>query len=125
MVKGAVPSLTSAVLALGLAVHLVVGTTSFEDRCTKSCFGDQVARQYPNSTVNIVQYVPAGTNITFPFNAPSCARPGQVVAVDLCRVAMNINTSSSSQITLETWLPRNWTGRFLSTGNGGLSGCTL
>ncbi|GAW07762.1 feruloyl esterase b precursor [Lentinula edodes] len=24
---------------------------------------------------------------------------------------------------MEIWLPRNWTGRFLSTGNGGLSGC--
>ena len=26
-------------------------------------------------------------------------------------------------ITLEAWLPTNWTGRFLSTGNGGVSGC--
>ncbi|KAK7464293.1 hypothetical protein VKT23_006460 [Stygiomarasmius scandens] len=24
---------------------------------------------------------------------------------------------------MEAWLPRNWTGRFLSTGNGGLAGC--
>lgn len=26
-------------------------------------------------------------------------------------------------MTLEAWLPSNWTGRFLSGGNGGLSGC--
>jgi feruloyl esterase len=26
-------------------------------------------------------------------------------------------------MVLEAWLPQNWTGRFLSTGNGGLSGC--
>jgi feruloyl esterase len=25
---------------------------------------------------------------------------------------------------METWLPKNWTGRFLSTGNVGLGGCT-
>jgi feruloyl esterase len=24
---------------------------------------------------------------------------------------------------MEVWLPQNWTGRFLSTGNGGLGGC--
>ncbi|KFZ21615.1 hypothetical protein V502_02921 [Pseudogymnoascus sp. VKM F-4520 (FW-2644)] len=28
-----------------------------------------------------------------------------------------------SGITLEAWLPSTWTGRFLSTGNGGQSGC--
>jgi feruloyl esterase len=26
-------------------------------------------------------------------------------------------------ITLEAWMPTNWTGRFLSTGNGDISGC--
>lgn len=36
---------------------------------------------------------------------------------------MLVNTSDSSSMTLEAWLPSNWTGRFLSGGNGGLSGC--
>lgn len=36
---------------------------------------------------------------------------------------MLVNTSSTSSMTLEAWLPSNWTGRFLSGGNGGLSGC--
>ncbi|KAF9257169.1 tannase and feruloyl esterase [Marasmius fiardii PR-910] len=36
---------------------------------------------------------------------------------------MQVETSSSSNIRMEAWLPRNWTGRFLSTGNGGLQGC--
>ncbi|KAF5336743.1 hypothetical protein D9758_016283 [Tetrapyrgos nigripes] len=36
---------------------------------------------------------------------------------------MSVATSSDSEISLEVWFPRNWTGRFLSTGNGGLSGC--
>ena len=46
-----------------------------------------------------------------------------MVPVDLCHVAMFVKTSVISNITLEAWLPTNWTGRFLSTGNGGLSGC--
>lgn len=36
---------------------------------------------------------------------------------------MSVSTSNRSGITLEAWLPTNWTGRFLSTGNGGVSGC--
>lgn len=36
---------------------------------------------------------------------------------------MNVTTSSSSSIILEAWLPSQWNGRFLSTGNGGLNGC--
>lgn len=36
---------------------------------------------------------------------------------------MNVTTSNSSNIILEAWLPSEWEGRFLSTGNGGLAGC--
>ncbi|EON96030.1 putative feruloyl esterase b protein [Phaeoacremonium minimum UCRPA7] len=36
---------------------------------------------------------------------------------------MTLSTSNRSGIDMEVWLPKNWTGRFLSTGNGGLGGC--
>ena len=36
---------------------------------------------------------------------------------------MYVATSSRSGISMEAWLPEQWTGRFLSTGNGGLDGC--
>ncbi|THU92545.1 tannase-domain-containing protein [Dendrothele bispora CBS 962.96] len=36
---------------------------------------------------------------------------------------MFVATSEWSAISLEAWFLRNWTGRFLSTENGGLSGC--
>lgn len=36
---------------------------------------------------------------------------------------MNVTTSNASNIILEAWLPSTWSGRFLSTGNGGLAGC--
>ncbi|RAO67358.1 uncharacterized protein BHQ10_003370 [Talaromyces amestolkiae] len=44
-------------------------------------------------------------------------------SVEFCRVSLNVTTSSKSQIYMEAWLPGNYTGRFLSTGNGGLGGC--
>lgn len=36
---------------------------------------------------------------------------------------MNVTTSEQSGIRLEAWFPQNYTGRFLSTGNGGDGGC--
>jgi len=79
----------------------------------------------PDVTVNFAQHIPAGTNLTLEQddNLATCDRPYQIVPVDLCRVAMFVKTSDISNITLEAWLPTNWTGRFLSTGNGGTSGC--
>lgn len=67
----------------------------------------------PSVTVNFATYVPAGTNVTFQqdANLTTCTRPFQVVPVDLCRVAMAVSTSERSGITLEAWLPTNWTGR--------------
>lgn len=41
----------------------------------------------------------------------------------ICRIGMNVTTSNASNIFLEAWLPIEWNGRFLSTGNGGLAGC--
>lgn len=76
-----------------------------------------------NSTRQVLEYVPAGTNLMFPDNDPTCARPSQVVSADLCRVALLIPTSKRSSITFEMWLPVQWSGRFLGTGNGGIDGC--
>ncbi|KAK3674330.1 Feruloyl esterase [Recurvomyces mirabilis] len=80
---------------------------------------------YANTTVNFATHIPAGTNVTLPSagTVAQCATPYQVAPVDLCRIAMLVKTSPISNITLEAWLPTNWTGRFLSTGNGGLGGC--
>lgn len=85
---------------------------------------------FENVTVNLATFIPAGTNLTLPTDAnlstcfrPSIQTPKQLVATDLCRVSMNVATSNSSEITLEAWLPLNWTGRFLGTGNGGVDGC--
>lgn len=73
--------------------------------------------------VSLVQFVANGTTISFPDSDASCGRPSQGVTADLCRVALHVPTSNRSGISMEAWLPRDWSGRFLSTGNGGLGGC--
>jgi feruloyl esterase len=78
-----------------------------------------------NVTVNFANFAPAGTNLSFTqdFGLANCGYPNALVTSDMCRVAMYVATTYRSGITLEAWLPVNWTGRFLSTGNGGTSGC--
>jgi hypothetical protein len=90
----------------------------------QSCLSFTPELYVENSTRQVLEYVPAGTNLTFPYNDPTCDRPNQVVSADLCRVALSIPTSTRSSITFEIWLPAIWSGRFLATGNGGLDGCT-
>lgn len=98
-------------------------TMQFETACND--FASQTANLIANTTIFFSEFVPAGTNLTFPDQDPSCASTtsSQVILADMCRVAMNVSTSTQSGITMEAWLPQNWTGRFLSTGNGGLGGC--
>lgn len=111
--------LLPSLFALGSAAQQIVSQPH------RACSAIADSFSYQDVTVNFAQYIKAGTNITLEQddNLATCARPAQVVPVDLCRVAMFVKTSDISNITLEAWLPTNWTGRFLSTGNGGLSGC--
>ena len=92
---------------------------SFQSQCESF----QPQKHVYNSTLDVLEYVTAGTNVTFPDDVISCNRSSQVVAVDLCRVALSIPTSNRSSISFEAWFPANWTGRFLATGNGGVDGC--
>lgn len=89
---------------------------SFSQRLSNSVLG-------VNASVQPTQFVKAGTTLNFPNVPADCSRPSQLASIDLCRVALNVTTSASSSIRMEAWLPLNWTGRFLSTGNGGLGGC--
>ncbi|KAK1635766.1 tannase and feruloyl esterase [Colletotrichum phormii] len=110
-------SLDLSAMLLVPAAQYVMG--AFADDC--SALANNL--KLPNTTVWFSTPVSAGTNITFPENHPTCTRPGQVVEVDICRVSMLTTTGPISNVSIETWLPSNWTGRFLSTGNGGTGGC--
>ncbi|KAH3911502.1 carboxylic ester hydrolase [Parastagonospora nodorum] len=75
-----------------------------------------------HGTVHFSEFVAAGTNLSLSDNDPTC-ESSVVVLADICRIALSVATSNSSGLNMEAWLPSNWTGRFLSGGNGGLNGC--
>lgn len=103
------------------AVAAAAGNQSFE----AGCLAFRPETTVWNSTRTQLEFVPAGTTLTFPDNDASCNRKSQVVSVDLCRIALSVPTSNRSSITLELWLPETWTGRTLATGNGGIDGCEI
>ncbi|KAF2845817.1 tannase and feruloyl esterase [Plenodomus tracheiphilus IPT5] len=76
-----------------------------------------------NASSISAKFVLANTTLQFPDSEPTCTRLSQFISVDLCRITLNVSTSGQSGLRMEAWLPANWTGRFLSTGNGGLGGC--
>ncbi|KAH8669157.1 feruloyl esterase B [Xylariales sp. PMI_506] len=112
-------SLVLSVLLGLLGASAAADTDSFEAAC--AAFGDKI--NIENVTFGFTEYVPAGSNISLTDIPSVCQTTAQQVAVDLCRVYTNVSTSDRSGIRLESWFPRTYNGRFLSTGNGGLAGC--
>ena len=110
-------------LAIAALQTCLPALASNENDFMTRCLSFTPALHIYNSSIRALEYVPSGRNLTFPYNDVTCARPSQVVAVDLCRVALSIPTSDRSSISFELWLPENWSGRFLGTGNGGIDGC--
>ncbi|KAJ0417825.1 putative feruloyl esterase B-2 [Aspergillus carlsbadensis] len=105
--------------ALTLGTAAFAQNDKFQARCEN--FANEI--DIPHVKVNFANYLPGGTNLSLVDNDPSCGAAYQGVTADTCRIAMAVATSNSSEITLEAWFPREYNGRFLSTGNGGLSGC--
>lgn len=103
------------------AGSLLTQQTSFEDQCAKFAIDDN--RRVSNATVTNHAFVAAGTNLSLPGADPSCGLASQVVDVDLCRVSLEIATSNRSAVLVEVWMPADWNGRLVTTGNGGLGGC--
>ncbi|UQC78964.1 feruloyl esterase B [Colletotrichum lupini] len=100
-----------------------MGLLVTEERATKPWLILVSPGSLVNSTAQEISYVETGANLTFPEQDPSCGRGSQVVRTNLCRVAMNITTSSRSQIVAEVWLPEKWNGRMVAVAGGGLDGC--
>jgi len=114
--------LIQVMLSVATAAFLLlpgIRAQNFEQTC--SHLSDTLTVE--NATIETIDLVSAGTNLTFPNVDPSCRTASQVVPVDICRVQMTLATSDRSSTFMEAWLPRNWTGRFLATGNGGIGGC--
>ncbi|KAL0565859.1 hypothetical protein V5O48_016161 [Marasmius crinis-equi] len=112
--------LSSTISSLLTALQLS-SSFDFDSACSLSALSSVNFSR--NTTLFQASVVPAGSTIQFPDTDPSCGATPQVALADICRVTMEVETSPTSRINMEAWLPRNWTGRFLSTGNGGLGGC--
>jgi feruloyl esterase len=112
-------------LLLLICFWSTIPVTSFDFDSTCSSIAAQIPSAIPDypTTVRFTELVSAGTNLSLTDNDPSCGDAFEIVLTDICRIAMSVATSEHSEISLEAWLPRNWTGRFLTTGNGGLGGC--
>ncbi|KAL5364441.1 tannase and feruloyl esterase-domain-containing protein [Aspergillus floccosus] len=91
---------------------------SFAQRCRSFLAGHLTDTQRPT-----VEFVAAGSNLTLYGTNTSCDHVSISVPVDLCRVSLSVSTSTRSGVDIELWLPSNWTGQFLQTGNGGIDGC--
>ncbi|KAJ7243166.1 tannase and feruloyl esterase [Mycena haematopus] len=83
------------------------------------CLSLKSALFLENTTILDISYVSAGSTIKLHGNCLSKA----FVTAPLCRVQFSTNTSDTSSVRAEAWLPDEWYGRVLGTGNGGLGGC--
>ena len=112
-------NITNAFVLVAGLLQCAVADATFQQKCL--AFAPQ--QDIFNSTLAVLDYVPAGTNISLPDNDPSCNTRSQVAAVELCRAALHIPTSNRSSLVVELWLPEKWSGRVLAVGNGGIDGC--
>jgi feruloyl esterase len=101
---------------------------SFESKCTSFSSALHLSN-YSDYKVTISEYLPASSvlNLTAEGWNTTCEAGGYnsppPMPVNLCRLGLTVATSNESEVILETWLPEEWNGRFLSAGNGGLAGC--
>jgi len=112
----------AAPLLLSLLVLLYCAQLAVSDTFQDTCLAFRPA--VANATFELTEYVPRGTPVRLQGNN-RCGGSNRTAPVmqDVCRVALNISTSARSGVQFEAWLPRNWTGRFAATGNGGIGGC--
>ncbi|KAJ7770430.1 tannase and feruloyl esterase [Mycena metata] len=85
-----------------------------------ACLALKSSLKLENSTITNVSYIHAGSTIDTP---GPCGVETTDVQTALCRVQFFTNTTDTSSVRAEAWLPDEWYGRFLATGNGGLGGC--
>ncbi|KAF2432158.1 tannase and feruloyl esterase [Tothia fuscella] len=103
---------------LRFSFDVIHATSSVADQFEQDCASLAAKQSFTITTIFFSQYAAAGSNIIVQAMGPTTLKiPGNI-----CRIGAYAATSNRSGINFETWLPRNWTGSFVSHGNGGLSG---
>jgi feruloyl esterase len=112
--------LSTSVLSLfsAFGADTAVTRPSGSEHCQK--FGSQL--QLASTKVLHTTYYGAPQTFDLPGASKTCDLTASASS-PLCRISLLVNTSSSSQVQIEIWLPDEWSGRVASVGNGGLNGC--
>ncbi|KAF7365638.1 Carboxylic ester hydrolase [Mycena venus] len=103
-----------------LLVAALLSTFVFATDPQTKCLALKNTLRLENTTILDVAYINAPAIVS---TAGSCQSSASVTAAPLCRVYFVTNTTSTSALHAEAWLPDTWYGRFLGLGNGGLNGC--
>ncbi|KAJ7135898.1 tannase and feruloyl esterase [Mycena epipterygia] len=86
------------------------------------CLALKSSLHLENTTILDVSYLTAGSKLKLN-ECVTWGEPKAYINTPLCRVQFSTNTTSTSAVRGEAWLPDEWYGRFLGVGNGGLGGC--
>ncbi|KAF8580535.1 tannase and feruloyl esterase [Ramaria rubella] len=105
--------------AFGSAISSGFVTTPAQSSPSHNCAALKGRLHLQNTTIIDVTHIAAGSNITTPGSCQSNA----ISTVAACRVQAVVNTTATSAVHFEVWLPDQWFGRFLGLGNGALGGC--
>jgi hypothetical protein len=105
--------LASSAIVLCLAANNPVRAASCESLTSLSL---------DHATVTAATSVAAGT-FTPPTLPGAITPPTPIPSVPaFCRVQITSSPTSDSSIGIEVWLPQNWNGKYLQSGNGGFAG---
>jgi hypothetical protein len=112
---------TAAAFALTLFENVVDASRSSRSSCDRLLEPSNI----PNTSVILREHHKNGSSFPIVGQVESCGGPTYKanVTADLCRIVVNISTTTTSSVQLEAWLPDSWNGRLLATGNGGEGGC--
>ena len=106
-------ALASSAIMLCLAAYNPVKAASCESLASLSL---------DHATVTAATSVPAGT-FTPPTLPGATTPPAPIPNLPaFCRVQITSSPTSDSSIGIEVWLPENWNGKYLQSGNGGFAG---
>ncbi|KAF2000905.1 putative feruloyl esterase [Amniculicola lignicola CBS 123094] len=116
-----------ASLILSLIASSAQGYETFKSKCAALSTNGISGSEKTN--INFAQFLPAQSVIDLAAEGVNQTCLGSDDApplpTNICRVSLSVSTSDTSGVIIEAWLPENWSGRFLSVGNGGFGGCIL
>ena len=115
----------SSSLLVVIAVLLVSQNAAIAQGVSPTACRNLAAMDLPDTIITLTEFVPAGG-----FTPPGDARlpggqapPAYAQLPAFCRIAATVSPVPDSEIKFEVWMPtENWNGKFVGTGNGGLSG---